>query len=106
MSDLLRVCLIIILSFSIFLIPGLYIFEGFSNGFTFSGILTIFILSVIQIVLIIVLCSTKNIKTLIIFLSINTGLLYLTKINKKNKYFEKSFSIYFDFNNYQNNYFI
>jgi hypothetical protein len=83
MSDLLRVCLIIMLSLSIFLILGLYISEGFSNGFTSSGILITFILCIIQIVLIIVLCSTKNLKTLIIFLSINTGLLYLTKINKE-----------------------
>jgi hypothetical protein len=87
MSDLLRVCLILILSLSIFLIPGLYIFEGFSNGFTSNGILITFILCIIQIILIIVLFSIKNIKTLISFLTINTGLLYLTKMNIKKKIF-------------------
>jgi hypothetical protein len=88
MSDSLRVCLIVILSLSVFQAPGLYIFEGYLHGYTFDGILTTFILFITQIILIIILCSTKNVKTLIIFLIILTSLLYLIGKNFLKNVFE------------------
>ena len=77
MIDLLRVFLIILLSLSVIATPGLYILEGIFYGFTLGEILTSIILCTSQITLIIVLCATKNVKTLLIFFTINTSLFYL-----------------------------
>jgi hypothetical protein len=74
MLDLLRVFLIILLSLSVFVTPGLCIIEGFLHGFTISTILTSVILCLTQITLIISLCAARKVKTLVIFLIITSGL--------------------------------
>ena len=74
MNDALPMSLIIFLSLSVFGVPGLYLVEGFLHGFTLCTALAATILCFTLLNLIIVLCITKNIKILLIFLSIDTGL--------------------------------
>ncbi|CAF1092446.1 unnamed protein product [Rotaria sordida] len=71
MSDVLLVSLSILLSLSVLGTPGLYIIEGFLHGFTLGRTLTAIILCSVQINLIIILCITKNVKTLTMFLIID-----------------------------------
>ncbi|CAF3498556.1 unnamed protein product [Rotaria sp. Silwood1] len=72
MADVLPISLSVLLSLSVFGAPGLYIIEGFLHGFTLGGALTAIILCSVQINLIIILCVTRNIKILTVFLIVVT----------------------------------
>ncbi|CAF4461977.1 unnamed protein product [Rotaria sp. Silwood2] len=81
--DLLRICLINMLSWSAFGTPIIFIYEGFYQGFSLGEPLITIILCFALSILTIVLCSINNIKKIIIFASINTVIiliLFLIKI--------------------------
>ena len=74
MADLLRVSSIIALCLAIIASPVIYLIEALWEEFHALGFFLAFILGFTQVVMLIVICSTRDIRTIKIFLIIVTGL--------------------------------
>ena len=72
MSDLLRVSCIVSLALGIIASPVIYFLEAIFEHFHFLGFFLAVLLGLAQIVMLVVFCTTKNVRTITSFLIIVT----------------------------------